>query len=70
MTIVSSTHAVSHAQIDGRRYVSERHTDHTGVVHTAEYLAAVGTDYASVMLARVAGIEQSLAEAEAAALLA
>lgn len=70
MSIVSSTHTVGHAQIDGRRYLTERHTDHLGEVHQVEYLAAVGTDYNAVMAARAVQIEQQLAEAEAAALLA
>jgi hypothetical protein len=39
MSIVST---VGHAQIDGRHYVEELHTDHLGVVHRVEYLAAVG----------------------------
>lgn len=69
MTITSSTYTVGHAQIDGREYVQEEHTDNMGVVHTAEYLAAVGTDYAAVAAARASQIAQQLAEAEAQALL-
>lgn len=48
MPIVSSTHVVGHEQVDGRRYVTESHTDSEGVVHRVEYLAAVGTDYVAV----------------------
>lgn len=69
MSIVSSTHTVGHAQIDGRRQVIETHVDHLGVAHVASYLASVGTDYAAVMSARATQIEADLAEAEAAALL-
>lgn len=68
MPIVSSTHTVGHAQVDGRRYVVETHTDSEGVVHSAEYLAAVGTDYAAVRDARAVQIADQLAEAEAQAL--
>ncbi len=42
MPIVTSTHTVGHAQQDGRRYVTEAHTDGTGEVYRVEYLAAVG----------------------------
>ena len=69
MSIISSTFSVGHAQVDGRKYVAEQHTDHLGGVHTAEYLASVGTDYAAVAAARAVQIEAQLAEAEAAALL-
>lgn len=69
MAIVSSTHTVGHAQIDGRRYVTEAHTDGVGVEHRVEYLAAIGTDYVAVRNARAAQIAIQLAEAEAAALL-
>jgi hypothetical protein len=69
MSIVSSTHTVGHAQIDGRRYVTEVHTDQDGVQHVAEYLAAVGTDYAAVRDARATAVNTTMAEHEAAALL-
>lgn len=68
MPIVSSTHIVGHAQADGRRYVTERHTDDAGVVHLREYLAAEGADYVAVRDARAAQINADLAEAEAQAL--
>jgi len=63
--IVQSTYTVGPAQVDGRRYVEERHTDSTGYVHVVGYLAAIGTDYAAVMAARVPGINKALREAEA-----
>ena len=68
MAIVASTHSVGHAQQDGRRNVTEDHTDGVGEVHRAEYLAAVGTDYAAVRNARALVIAEQLAEAEAKAL--
>lgn len=69
MPIVNSTHTVGHEQIDGRRYVVEQHTDDLGAVLTFEYLAAPGTDYVAVRGARVAQINDALAEAEAQALI-
>ncbi len=68
MPIISSTHTVGHAQRDGRRYVRESHTDNTGAVFLAEYLADQGTDYVAVRDARAASISDQLAEAEAQAL--
>ncbi len=69
MPIVSSTHTVGHAQIDGRRYVAEFHTDDIGAVLRIEYLAVDGTNYVAVRDARVPIINTELAEAEARALI-
>lgn len=69
MPITASTHTVGHPQVDGRRYVTEQHTDSAGGVHVVEYLAAVGTDYAAVRDARAAQISEALAETEFQALL-
>lgn len=67
MSVVSSRFVLEHVQIDGRRYVQEYHTDDQGVVHKeGYYLAAVGTDYNAVMLARAPQIEWQLVEAEIA----
>lgn len=68
MPIVSSTHAVGHAQVDGRRYVTEAHTDGDGGVHRLEYLANIGADYVAIRTTRAAQISDQLAEAEAQAL--
>lgn len=65
MPIISSEIVANDLQADGRRYIRERHTDDTGAVHGAYYLAGVGTDHNAVMLARVAGIEAQLAETAA-----
>lgn len=62
----SSVFSSGHAQRDGRRYVTETHTDDAGGVHRVEYLAAVGTDYTAVMQARAAQIDAALLEAEIA----
>ena len=64
MPIISTSISIEHAQIDGRRYVTEAHTDHLGVDHRITYLSEVGTDYASVAAARVSQIEIALAEQE------
>lgn len=69
MPIVSSTHTIGHAQIDGRRYVTERHTDDIGAVLEVEYLAADGADYTAIRAARASKINDELAEAEANALI-
>ncbi len=69
MAIVSTEINVGHAQIDGRRYVEELHTNHLGVVHRIEYLAAVDTDTAAIAAAHAVQIAEDMAEAEAAALL-
>lgn len=69
MSILFSTHTVGHQQVDGRRYVTELHTDDVGVVHHVEYLAAVNADYVALRDARAVQINEQLAEAEALALL-
>ena len=70
MSIVSSTYTLdNHTQIDGRRYVTELHTDHIGVAHLVEYLAPIGADYQSIANARADSIALALAEAEAEELL-
>ncbi len=65
----SSTFSLAPVEIDGRRYVTELHTDITGTVHRREYLAPIGADYNAIMLARAAQIDAQLAEAEADALV-
>lgn len=69
MPIISSAHTVGHPQVDGRRYVTESHTDDAGGVHPVEYLAAVNADYVALRDARAVQINEQLAEAEALALL-
>lgn len=69
MSIVNSVVNVGHAQIDGRRYVEELHTDSVGVVHRIEYLAAVGTDTDAEAAARAIRLAEQLAEVEAAQLI-
>ena len=54
----------AHEQIDGRRYVRERHVEADGTEHVFDYLAAVGTDYDAVLAEHAAQLAQSLADAE------
>ena len=67
MPIVSSTFVAEHAQTDRRQYIRERHTDDEGAVHEVYYLADVGTDHRTVMLARVSKIEVQIVEVSEAA---
>lgn len=69
MPIVSSTHVVGHAQADGRRYVTETHTDDLGAVVVIEYLAPVGADYVAIRTARAADLGEAMAVAEANAVI-
>jgi|SRR5579859_987671 len=63
--IVSSTIAdVGGTQVDGRKYVTEHHTDLVGVVHSVTYLADSGADYNAILAANAAALEQSLPAAE------
>lgn len=64
MPIVSSTVTVGHSQIDGRKYVTEKHTDGLGIVHQAEYLAAGTVNHTSIMAARASSIAASQKAAE------
>lgn len=65
MPIVLSVYAVdNHAQIDGRRYVTETHVDQYGETYTREYLAAVGADYQAIADAQATVISQQLIDME------
>lgn len=64
--IVTSTYTEGPAQVDGRRYVSELHTDDRGQTHTYEWLGdqdadLVLSDRAAVLSAQIAA--QRAAEA-------
>ena len=67
MPIVSSAHVVGHAQVDGRVYVRETHTDDIGALIKVEYLIAAGADYVAIRTARAARLNVELADAEALA---
>ena len=67
MPIVSSTYTVDHAQIDGRKYVAELHTDSDGKVHRCEYLAPADwttTEYDAKLSERATAISARLAQQE------
>ena len=66
MSITTSVIVEDHAQIDGRRAVRERHTDHLGVFHFASYLAQAADNASTIMAARVAILEAHLAATEMA----
>lgn len=68
MPIDSSSYAVdAHAQRDGRRYVTELHTDSTGEVHRVDYGPVHEVDYEAIMIERAALLSAQLADAEAQA---
>lgn len=47
-------------QVDGRRHITEQHTDEHGRKHLVNYPAEASTDVQTVMLARVPYLEQDL----------
>ena len=67
MAITSSVVTVEHAQIDGRRWVREVHSDATGIAQIVDYLGAsnAATTAQGIANARVATLNAQLAEAEA-----
>ena len=64
MTIQSSSFAVGPAQKDGRVWIMETHTDSVAGPLLFAYLAANTTNATAVMNARVAQINEQLAQAE------
>lgn len=64
MPIVTSVIARDHAQVDGRRKITEWHTDHFGVVHERRYIADAGQDVEAGLAAAAQQIEEQLAAAE------
>jgi len=66
MPVTNSSYVLDgHTQVDGRIYVTETHTLSVGNPMVIMYLSAVGADYNAIMNARVAGINEQLAEEEA-----
>lgn len=64
MPVVASTYTEGPAQVDGRRYVKERHTDDAGRVYEYEWLGS--QDAGPVLSARAERLTALLAEQEAA----
>ena len=68
MAIVTSTHQLGPVQQDGRRYVTETHTDSIGNVYRREYGPVGAVNYAAIRDAYAVVLADQLAEAEAQAL--
>lgn len=64
MSITNSTILEDRVQLDGRRHVRERHTDHLGTQHHVAYMAESGANATTTMTARVAQLESALASSE------
>lgn len=65
MGIINSQIIEDSIQTDGRRWITERHTDHLGQFHTITYMADPEFDATAAMNNRVTSIENKLAESEA-----
>ena len=68
MSIVSSERIVQGLATE-MRYVTERHTDHTGATWPIYYWAAPGLDLDVILSANAARLEVMLSDAEIEALL-
>lgn len=70
MPIESSSYSLGVPQRDGRRYVTELHTDSTGAEHRRDY-GPVGddTDFDAVLAEHAAQLSEQLAADEAAAVI-
>lgn len=64
MPIVSSVISDDAAQRDGRRWITELHTDHLGEQYRFAYLGPAGVDANAILSARVSGIAQALIDRE------
>jgi hypothetical protein len=64
MAIVSSTIVEDSRQIDGRRWIRERHVDQLGLEHIVMYLCEAAFDVPTAMAARAIQISADLANAE------
>ncbi len=64
MSIVASVIVEDAEQVDGRRHIRERHTDHLGRHHEVFYVGAANEDEQANLTARVSQIETNLADAE------
>mgnify|MGYP001610095696 CR=1 FL=1 len=64
MSITASTVLWDQRQLDGRRYVRERHTDHLGVPHDVDYLAEAGQNVTAGLPASAVRVAVQLAEGD------
>ena len=70
MPIVNSEILGDNTQIDGRRHIQERHTDHVGGFHLTSYMAGLGDDVTLALPIRAGQITTQLNENEIAANMA
>jgi hypothetical protein len=61
---MSFTVHVGHAQVDGRKYVLEVHSDAQGELARLEYLAEENADFNAIATARTANLIEQLAQQE------
>lgn len=64
MAITLSTFSVGPAQVDGRHYIAEKHTDNVGLVYVYEYLGdatQTDVDRTNIMNARATDLASALA---------
>lgn len=66
MTIETSILLFDSQQVDGRRWIEERHTDHLGENHYTRYLADSNHDTAASLTANAAAWEAQLEREELA----
>lgn len=66
MAITASQIIEDRAQVDGRRYVTELHTDHIGKQHRFTFLVPAAFDASAAMSARAVALVAHLADQELA----
>ena len=64
MPIVSAAITAVNPQADGRRWVTEAHTDQLGTIYTVSYLAGASDDLQAAMTARMASLGADLTNGE------
>lgn len=64
MPIVASVVIEDSPQVDGRRAIRERHTDHLGGLYFVDYVALAGVNATLILPTRAAQLELDLASAE------
>ena len=70
MPIVTSTYQANPPDAEGRMFIVERHTDHTGKEHMITYTCDPGLDPENIMQLRANRIGAEIDKAEAEALIA
>jgi hypothetical protein len=68
MATISSSQIIEDVkQVDGRRWILERHIDNAGIERLVRYLAAAGDDTAALLATHAAQVAANLAAGEVAA---